>query len=137
MQETVFHKILDGSIPCAKIYEDDYILSFMDAFPQSQGHALIIAKQGASEDIFEMDDDILARIIKFSRKLARAQRKVFQPDGIRVMQFNGEAAGQTVFYYHMHLMPVYKDDAEEKHGEKAVEFSTLKAQAEQLAGALE
>lgn len=137
MQETVFHKILDGSIPCAKIYEDDYLLSFMDAFPQSKGHALIIPKQGASENLFDMDDEVLACIIQFSRKLARAQRKVFQPDGIRVMQFNGEAAGQTVFYYHMHLLPVYLNVEEEKHSDKAVEFATLKAYAEQLAGAIE
>lgn len=136
MSDTVFHKILRGEIPCAKIYEDAHIFAFMDAFPQAKGHALIIAKEGA-ENLFEMPEEPLAHIIRFSRRLARAQRQVFAPEGIRVMQFNGEAAGQTVFYYHMHLLPVYAGQKEEQHGDKAADLAELQAQAAQLAAALE
>lgn len=133
---TVFHKILAGEISCAKIYEDAHILAFMDAFPQAKGHALIIAKTG-SADIFGMDEASLAHIIRFSKKLALAQKAVFSPDGIKVMQFNGAAAGQTVFYYHMHLLPVYLDEKEEKHGDKAVDLRVLEEQAQALSAALE
>lgn len=136
MSDTVFHKILRKEIPCAKIYEDAQIFAFMDAFPQTKGHALIIAKQG-SPDLFDMPEEALAHIIRFSRRLARAQRQVFAPDGIRVMQFNGEAAGQTVFYYHMHLLPVYEGAQEERHAGKAADMADLQAQAAALAAALE
>lgn len=135
MAETIFHKILRGEIPSAKIYEDEHIYAFMDAFPQAKGHALIIAKQGAP-DLFEMPEESLAHIIRFSRRLAHAQKQVFAPEGIRVMQFNGEAAGQTVFYYHMHLLPVYAHTAEAQHASKAADFAELQAQAAQLASAL-
>lgn len=136
MADTVFHKILRGEIPSAKIYEDADIFAFMDAFPQAKGHALIIAKN-AAPDLFDMPEASLAQIIRFSRRLARAQRKVFAPAGIRVMQFNGEAAGQTVFYYHMHLLPVYAGQSEAQHGGKAADFAELQAQAAALAAALE
>ncbi|SUO97089.1 purine nucleoside phosphoramidase [Suttonella ornithocola] len=136
MKETVFHKILSGSIPSAKIYEDDNIYAFMDAFPQAKGHALIIPKYYAAENLFDMNDEVLAKIIQFSRRLACAQKKVFQPDGLKVMQFNGEVAGQTVFYYHMHLLPVYQNQVESKHADKAVDLEILKEQAKALSKAL-
>lgn len=135
MSDTVFHKILRGEIPCAKIYEDEEILSFMDAFPQSKGHALIIAKKGAP-DLFTMPEDSLSAVIRFSKRLALAQRTLFAPDGIRVMQFNGKAAGQTVFYYHMHLLPIYSDGTEKAHGAQAADFEVLKSQASELANIL-
>lgn len=137
MSETIFHKILRGEIPSARIYEDDWIYAFMDAFPQTRGHALIIAKQGGGENLLTTDEEALSRIIRFSKKLAHAQMKVFQPDGIRVMQFNGEAAGQTVFYYHMHLIPAWKAYQGEAHGAHLGPFDGLVWQANQLAEALE
>ena len=133
---TIFHKILAGEIPAAKIYEDAEIFAFMDAFPQSQGHALIIAKN-ASPDLFDMPEESLCAIAKFSRILARAQRRVFQPDGIRVAQFNGETAGQSVFYYHMHLIPCYKDKTLSKHASQAVALELLREQAAALALAVQ
>ncbi|MBR1375999.1 MAG: HIT domain-containing protein [Cardiobacteriaceae bacterium] len=133
---TIFHKILSGSIPAAKIYEDEQVFAFMDAFPQSLGHALIIAKNG-SADIFDMPAESLAAIAKFSKILARAQRKVFNPDGIRVAQFNGEAAGQSVFYYHQHLIPAYKNKELAKHASQAVAFEILQEQAAKLALAVQ
>lgn len=135
MSDTIFHKILRAEIPSAKIYENEFIYSFMDAFPQSQGHALIIAKEGG-KNLLEMNDRALSEIILFSKKLATAQWNVFQPDGIKVMQFNGAAAGQTVFYYHMHLIPIWNNQKQQPHHEKAVEMTILQAQANKLAAAL-
>lgn len=136
MPTTVFNQILNGELPSAKIYQDPHIYAFMDAFPQSKGHALIIGTKGAP-DLFCMDDETLCHIVRFSRRLANAQQKVFRPDGIRVMQLNGAAAGQTVFYYHMHLIPVWANQTLAPHGDKAVAFATLKAQAGALSEALE
>ncbi len=135
MSVTVFHRLLRGELPSAKIYEDAHIYAFMDAFPQSKGHALIIGKKGAA-DLLQMDDDTLCHIIRFSRRLANAQEKVFRPDGIRVMQLNGAAAGQSVFYYHMHLLPIWANRSLAPDGDKAVDFATLKAQADALTKAL-
>lgn len=133
--DTVFDKILRGEIPCAKIFEDDAIFSFMDAFPQSRGHALIIPKRKC-ESLLDIDEDALASVVRFSKKLAAAQRKVLNPDGIRVCQFNGAAAGQTVFYYHMHLIPMWEDKTLAEHGGGMADLAALQDLAKALAGAL-
>lgn len=135
MQDTVFDKILRGEIPCAKIYEDEKIFAFMDAFPQSKGHALIIPKR-KSESLFDMDGDSLAAVVQFSQKLAAAQRKVLKADGIRICQFNGSAAGQTVFYYHMHVIPMWDGQALDAHGGAMADPAALQALAAQLREAL-
>lgn len=135
MNDTIFDKILRGEIPCAKIYEDDAVFSFMDAFPQSKGHALIIPRRKC-ESLFDIDDAALTAVVSFSKKLAAAQKKVLRADGIRVCQFNGAAAGQTVFYYHMHLIPHYADESIAAHGEGMADMAELHALAEKLRGAL-
>lgn len=133
---TVFDKILAGELPCAKIYEDDKIFAFMDAFPQSTGHSLIIPKRGG-RDIHEVSDADLSAVIVFSRRLAGALRDVLQPDGIKVVQFNGAAAGQTVYHYHMHLIPVWVGKPLSGHADdKSVALETLEAQAAEIRAAL-
>ncbi|UJF24571.1 HIT family protein [Suttonella sp. R2A3] len=128
---TVFDRILSGELPSATIYEDERIYVFMDAFPQTLGHCLIIPKR-AQPDLFTMPDDDLAYIIQFSKKLAHALRKALSPDGIRVMQFNGEAAGQSVFHYHMHLIPMWHEQKMGGHGDKAVALEALQATADKI-----
>lgn len=135
MQETVFDKILRGEIPCAKIFEDEKIFAFMDAFPQSRGHALIIPKRKC-ESLFDIDAQSLTAVVQFSRQLAAAQRKVLQADGIRVCQFNGAAAGQTVFYYHMHLIPHWEGQALAAHGGGMADLAELQVLAKALSEAL-
>lgn len=135
MSDTVFDLILRGEIPCARIYEDEQLLSFMDAFPQSKGHALIIPKLKC-ESLFDIDEESLGAVVRFSKKLASAQRKVLQADGIRVCQFNGAAAGQTVFYYHMHLIPMWQGKSLDAHGGGMADAAELAALAQQLAEAL-
>lgn len=135
---TVFDKVLSGELPSAKIYEDERIYVFMDAFPQSKGHTLIIPKN-ASPDIFDADPDDLTAIMLFSQRLAKALRQALHPDGIKVIQFNGSAAGQTVFHYHMHLIPVWENRRLGKHSDsdKAVPLETLKETAELIRKALD
>lgn len=135
MSDTIFHKILTGEIPCAKIYEDDNLFSFMDAFPQSKGHSLIIPKRFAT-DLLDADPASLQHIITFSQKLARAQKQALQADGIRVVQYNGEAAGQSVFYYHMHLIPMWAGKTLGSHGKGAADLAELRDTADAIRAAL-
>lgn len=132
---TVFDKILAGEMAAAKIYEDEALLAFMDAFPQSEGHALIVPKERAVS-LLDISETALVRVAAFSRRLAIAQQQVLQADGIKVMQFSGQAAGQTVFYYHMHLIPVFKDKALAQHHSQAASLAELEALAAKLAQAL-
>lgn len=110
----IFAKILGGAIPAARIYEDDRILSFMDAFPQSPGHALVIPKVAAC-NLFDIAPEDLSHLAIATQSIARAVRDALAPDGVRVMQFNGEAAGQTVFHIHFHILPVWNDLAPTRH----------------------
>ncbi|MFC2503671.1 MAG: HIT family protein [Cardiobacterium sp.] len=135
MSDTIFHKILAGEIPCAKIYEDEQLFAFMDAFPQSKGHSLIIPKTFAP-DLFTADPESLRHIITFSQKLARAQKKALNPDGIKIVQYNGEAAGQSVFYYHMHLIPVWAGKNLGAHAQSPADINELRKTAAALAAAL-
>ena len=104
MSECIFCEIVHGRAPCEKVYEDDLTLAFMDIFPVSPGHTLVIPKRHA-KNIFEIDADSLGAVSRASQQLAHSIRKALAPDGVTVMQLNGAAAGQTVFHYHTHLIP--------------------------------
>ena len=101
--DNVFAKILRGEIPAFKVFEDPRALAFMDAMPQSDGHTLVIPKVSA-RNLFDIEPDALAELIKTTQKVARAVRKAFDPAGMRIIQFNEPAAGQTVFHIHFHLL---------------------------------
>lgn len=135
MSDTIFHKILAGEISCAKIYEDEHLFAFMDAFPQSKGHSLIIPKTFAP-DLLTANPESLQHIITFSQKLARAQKKALAADGIKVVQYNGAAAGQTVFYYHMHLIPVWEGKTLGAHAQSSADINELRETAAAIAAAL-
>jgi histidine triad (HIT) family protein len=106
--KNIFCKIMSGDIPSARVYEDARILSFMDAFPQSKGHTLVIPKAKAA-NLFDIRSEDLQNLIHHTQKIARAVREALEPDGIQIMQFNGEAAGQTVFHIHFHIIPRWHD----------------------------
>ncbi len=101
----VFAKILSGDIPSAKVYEDARILSFMDAFPQAKGHTLVIPKVKAC-NLFDISSENLQNLMHHTQRIARAVRDALEPDGLRIVQYNGEAAGQTVFHIHFHIIPI-------------------------------
>ena len=128
----IFAKIIAGDIPSAKVYEDERILSFMDAFPQSKGHTLVIPKINAC-NLFDIAPRDLRDLVGKTQRIARAVRDALNPDGVRLMQFNGEAAGQTVFHIHFHILPVWNDQAERGHASgKMADMNDLRALAEQI-----
>ena len=103
--DNIFAKILHGEIPAAKVWEDDHVLAFMDVFPQSEGHVLVISKTSTARTLLEMEPKALGRLIGATQRTARAVAKVLKPDGFQIMQFNGEAGGQTVLHLHFHIVP--------------------------------
>lgn len=102
----IFAKILSGDIPSAKVFEDARVLAFMDAFPQSKGHTLVVPKVKAC-NLFDITSENLQNLIHHTQRVARAVRDSLNPDGIRIVQYNGEAAGQTVFHLHFHIVPIW------------------------------
>lgn len=112
--KNIFARILAGDIPCARVYEDARVLSFMDAFPQTKGHTLVIPKVKA-RNLFDIPSEELQNLIHQTQRIAGAVRDALEPEGIRIAQFNGATAGQTVFHLHFHIIPVYADGALKGH----------------------
>ena len=102
--QNIFAKILRGEIPSHKVYEDDKTLAFMDIMPMAEGHVLVIPKCEAVE-LSDMPTDYIAAVFSTAQKVIAAQRKVFNRQGIVQMQLNNAEAGQSVFHYHVHLIP--------------------------------
>ena len=113
----VFARILRAELPAAKVYEDDHVLAFMDVFPQSRGHLLVIAKGSRARNLLDVEPEDLDRLMRTAQRLARAVNAALKPDGIVVTQFNGSAAGQTVFHLHVHVIPRYEGIPLGRHGE--------------------
>ena len=108
--DNIFAKIIRGELPCFKIYEDEDVLAFLDLFPQSYGHSLVIPKRAAARNILEIDTDNLAKVMATVQKVAQALVDELQPAGVQVAQFNGAPAGQTVFHIHMHVIPRFEGE---------------------------
>lgn len=109
MAETVFSKILSGEIPSFKVYEDEFVYAFLDISQVTKGHTLLIPKK-ASPNIFETDEETMANIGAALPKVANAIKKAFNPDGLNIIQNNGEFADQSVFHIHFHFLPRYEND---------------------------
>lgn len=134
-QSNVFAKILRGEIPAFKVYEDARALSFMDAMPQSDGHTLVIPKVEA-RNFFDIDPAALADLIKATQHVARGVQQAFNPDGMRIIQFNEPAAGQTVFHIHFHIVPCYQGASLRGHGRDRADKEVLAQHAEKVRAAL-
>lgn len=109
MSETIFGKILTGEIPSFKVYEDDYVYAFLDISQVTKGHTLLIPKK-ASANIFETDEETMKHIGAALPKVANAIKRAFNPDGLNIIQNNGQFADQSVFHIHFHLIPRYEND---------------------------
>ncbi|WP_214534239.1 HIT family protein [Staphylococcus pseudintermedius] len=109
MTETIFSKIIDGDIPSFKVYENDYVYAFLDISQVSKGHTLLIPKT-PSPNIYETDAETMKHIGEALLVVANAIKKTFNPDGLNIIQNNGEYASQSVFHIHFHLIPRYKND---------------------------
>ena len=106
----IFCKIAAGDIPSATIYEDEDFRVILDIEPASKGHALILPKEHYA-NLYELSDELATKVLLVAKKVVAAMTEVLGCDGYNVLQNNGEAAGQTVFHFHMHLIPRYKDDS--------------------------
>jgi histidine triad (HIT) family protein len=115
--DNVFAKIVRGEAPCVKVFEDDRVLAFMDVFPQSRGHALVISKTSRARNLLEVEPEALAEVMISVQRLTRAVTAALNPDGVVVTQFNGAPAGQTVFHLHVHVIPRYVGEALGRHGQ--------------------
>jgi histidine triad (HIT) family protein len=132
--DCIFCSIVAGDAPAHRVYEDERVLIFMDLFPAHAGHTLIIPKRHG-ENLFEVAPEDLDAVIRQSKALAEALRTVLEPDGIAVIQLNGAAAGQTVFHYHMHLIPRMEGEPFGVHGKKRGDDDALTDHAARLAAA--
>ena len=109
MSDCIFCKLANGEIPTNVIYEDDDFTVILDASPATRGHALILPKKHYA-NIYEMDDELTGKAFRLAKKLIKEMTDKLNCDGFNIVQNNGEAAGQTVFHFHIHLIPRYKDD---------------------------
>ena len=100
----IFCKILAGGIPCIKVFEDDDTLCFMDINPAQPGHALVIPRQHWT-DVHAIPDDAISAVVTTAKRVAGAVDRALAPDGINLVQCNGEGAAQSVLHFHMHVLP--------------------------------
>lgn len=131
----IFCKILRGAIGSVKIHEDQDVMAFMDVMPQSPGHCLVIPKHHAA-NIYEISADEVATLIRATQRLTHAVNKALKPDGVGLYQFNGGAAGQTVFHIHFHIIPRYAGVELVMHAREMVDKSVLQPIAGKITAAL-
>ena len=109
MGDCIFCKIANGEIPSATLYEDENFRVILDLGPASKGHALILPKEHVA-DIYSIDEELAGKAFKLAKKITTRLKDVLGCDGYNIVQNNGEVAGQTVFHFHMHLIPRYEGD---------------------------
>ena len=107
--DCIFCKILNGDIPSFVVYEDESFKVILDRFPATRGHVLILPK-GHYQDLFELPEEISQKVYPLAKHIATAVKKAVQADGINIIQNNGEAAGQSVFHFHIHIVPRFSND---------------------------
>lgn len=110
--DCIFCKLANGEFPTNSIYEDDSFNVILDLAPATRGHALILPKEHFA-DIYEIPEELLADAIKLAKKLAIHMTEKLNCDGFNLVQNNKECAGQTVFHFHLHLIPRYTDDEQQ------------------------
>jgi len=130
-ENNIFARILRGEIPCHKIYEDKDTLAFLDIMPRTEGHALVITKEKA-RDLFDIKPEALARLMAVVQKLAPKIKDAMGADGVLIQQFNGTAAGQTVFHVHVHILPRKEGESLKPHAGKMEDQAKLAATAEKI-----
>jgi len=132
--DCLFCKIIAGDIPCFKLYENVDTLAFMDINPANEGHALIIPKEHAT-DVYSISENAIAATTKTAKRVAIAIRKTLNPDGLNLLQCNDEAAAQSVFHFHMHVLPrQHGDDLKLNWGLRPGDMDAIDALAEKIRG---
>ena len=131
----IFAQILRGEADAFHVYENHNCLAFLDVMPQSDGHTLVLPKAPA-ENLFDLEPSIAGALFQSTQMVARAVRAAFKPDGIVVTQFNGSAAGQSVFHIHMHIIPRYANTDLRQHARRMADTAILENHAERIRAAL-
>ncbi|MAP93740.1 MAG: HIT family protein [Ponticaulis sp.] len=135
--DNIFAKMIAGDIPCVKVYEDDIAMAFMDIFPQSDGHTLVIPKQAKARNFLELPGDYVGSFMQRVQKVAQGVEAGLKPDGIVITQFNGAPAGQTVFHLHFHIIPRWEGKSMAGHGQAGqASPETLLPLAEKISAAI-
>ncbi|PKK96936.1 MAG: diadenosine tetraphosphate hydrolase [Tenericutes bacterium HGW-Tenericutes-3] len=108
---SIFSKIIAKEIPAHFVYEDDLVVAFLDISQATKGHTLVVPKE-EFRDIFSVPEDLAAHVFKVAVRISNALKVAFEPKGLNIISNNGETSGQTVFHFHLHLLPRYeRDDA--------------------------
>lgn len=130
--DNIFARIVRGEAQCHRVWQDERLLAFLDVFPQSRGHALVIPKDTRARTILEIEPDLLGDLYRGAQTVARGIVEVLRPDGVQVMQFNGGPAGQTVFHIHVHIIPRWSGETPGLHAATPGDAGELAALAAEL-----
>ena len=133
--ENIFAKIIRGEMPSHKVFEDEETFAFMDIMPRGDGHTLVIPRKGF-RNVLDADEAALAAVHRTVKRIASAQMRAFDADGITVQQFNEPAGGQVVFHYHVHVIPRFEGVKLRPHTGEMADTDVLKDHAEKLRAAL-
>ncbi len=125
--DCIFCKIAKGDIPSTTVYEDDDFRVILDINPANIGHCLVLCKSHY-KNIFEMPKELVSKGFEIAQRIAQAVEKATECDGVNVLQNNGEAAGQTVFHFHIHVIPRFKKDGVD------IKFGEIGAEADKITG---
>lgn len=130
----IFARILRGETPAARVFEDGHVLAFMDVFPQSRGHTLVVPKHSTARTLLDEEPQVLSPLMLGVQRVSRAVRSALRPDGLEILQLNGAAAGQTIFHLHVHIIPRWEGMALRRHASGVMaDGAELQALAEQIA----
>ncbi len=135
-KDNIFAKILRKEIPNFTVYENDNILVMMDIMPMSRGHCLLLPK-APSRNLLDANDEVLGKILPAIKKVAKAVKKAMNADGIIIKQFNEDAAGQTVYHLHFHIIPAYRGEKLARHADRKEDNEILAARAKEIANYIE
>ncbi|GMQ60842.1 HIT family protein [Vallitalea maricola] len=124
-QNCLFCNVANGSMDSATIFENSEFKVVLDPYPAAKGHTLIIPKEHI-ENIYELDTESASRLFALATHIAKVLKSIYNCDGLNILQNNGEAAGQTVFHFHMHLIPRYNND------NVKIKWETIKIEKEEL-----
>lgn len=136
-EDCIFCKLANGDIPVEGIYEDDHFKVILDQSPATKGHALVLPKEHAA-DLFELPEELASKAFVVAKKVATAMKEALACQGLNIVQNNGQAAGQTVYHFHMHVIPRYLDDGQRIHWEPGTigeeELNALRVQLKAAMG---